>query len=200
MNQIICIGSSTKDVFFPINEGDIVETPEDMESQRKIVFELGAKYQVSEGRHESVGGCAANVACGLARLGLKSYCCTRVGDDQSGSWIKKELENIKLKLDAMRESLSKNVEDKKTLDMLEPEVGDTIDQATQSLDKEILFELSDNERKMLDNIDASLRKMDNGIYGLCEHCKTPIERKRIKALPSARYCLPCQSGSEKNRQ
>ena len=89
----------------------------------------------------------------------------------------------------MRESLSKNVEDKKTLDMLEPEVGDTIDQATQSLDKEILFELSDNERKMLDNIDASLRKMDNGIYGICEHCKTPIERKRIKALlPPATAC------------
>ena len=115
------------------------------------------------------------------------------------AFTKKELEEIKLKLDAMRESLSKNVEDKKTLDMLEPEVGDTIDQATQSLDKEILFELSDNERKMLDNIDASLRKMDNGIYGICEHCKTPIERKRIKALPSARYCLPCQSGSEKTR-
>ncbi|OGS06729.1 MAG: hypothetical protein A2270_05555 [Elusimicrobia bacterium RIFOXYA12_FULL_51_18] len=114
-------------------------------------------------------------------------------------FTKKELEEIKFKLDAMRESLSKNVEDKKTLDMLEPEVGDTIDQATQSLDKEILFELSDNERKMLDNIDASLRKMDNGIYGICEHCKNPIEKRRLKALPSARYCLPCQSGSEKTR-
>jgi len=116
------------------------------------------------------------------------------------AFTKKELEEIRLKLDSMRESLSKNVEDKKTLDMLEPEVGDTIDQATQSLDKEILFELSDNERKMLDNIDASLRKMDNGNYGLCEHCKNPIEKKRIKAMPSARYCMVCQSGSEKTRQ
>ena len=119
--------------------------------------------------------------------------------NRAQAFTKTELEEIKLKLDAMRESLSKNVEDKKTLDMLEPEVGDTIDQATQSLDKEILFELSDNERKMLDSIDASLRKMDNGIYGICEHCKSPIEKKRLKALPSARYCLPCQSGSEKSR-
>ena len=115
-------------------------------------------------------------------------------------FTKKELAEIKSKLDEMREHLSKNVEDKKNLDMLEPEVGDSIDQATQSLDKEILFELSDNERKMLDSIDAALRKMDNGVYGLCEHCKSPIETKRIKALPSARYCLPCQSGSEKSRQ
>ena len=112
----------------------------------------------------------------------------------------KELEEIKLKLDEMRQNLSKNVEDKKNLDMLEPEVGDSIDQATQSLDKEILFELSDNERKTLDSIDAALRKMDNGAYGLCEHCKGNIEKKRLKALPAARYCLPCQSGAEKSRQ
>lgn len=102
MNRIICIGSSTKDVFFPINDGEIRETPEDLESQRKITFELGAKYQVSEGRHESVGGCAANVACGLARLGLKSYCYTRTGDDQSGAWIKKELEKNGVNLDLVQ--------------------------------------------------------------------------------------------------
>ena len=111
----------------------------------------------------------------------------------------KELEEIKLKLDEMRLGLSKNVEDKKNLDMLEPEVGDSIDQATQSLDKEILFELSDNERKMLRDIEAALRKMEKGTYGLCEHCKKVIEKRRIKALPSARYCMICQSGSEKSR-
>jgi len=114
-------------------------------------------------------------------------------------FTKREIDEIKTKLDNIRQDLSKNVEDKRNLDMMDPEVGDSIDQASQSLDKEILFELSDNERKMLDSIDAALRKIDNGIYGVCEHCKSPIEKKRLKALPSARYCLPCQSGTEKNR-
>ena len=141
-----------------------------------------------------------------AKAGKKTQRAPRAAKAKSAvkptaeGFTKKELVEIKSKLDEMREHLSKNVEDKKNLDMLEPEVGDSIDQATQSLDKEILFELSDNERKMLDSIDAALRKMDNGVYGLCEHCKNPIETKRIKALPSARYCLPCQSGSEKSRQ
>jgi ribokinase len=94
MAKIICIGSSTKDIIFPIMDGNVVETAEDLESQRKIIFELGAKYQVSQGRHETIGGCAANVACGLARLGVEAYCATRVGTDQSGEWIKKELENF----------------------------------------------------------------------------------------------------------
>ena len=118
---------------------------------------------------------------------------------QGGPLSRQELAEISASLNEMKVDLAKNVEDKKNLDMLEPEVGDSIDQATQSLDKEILFELSDNERKMLRDIDAALRKMEKGSYGLCEHCKKTIEKKRIKALPSARYCMSCQSGSEKNR-
>jgi DnaK suppressor protein len=120
--------------------------------------------------------------------------------NRPASFSQRDLDDIRVKLNEMRISLSKNVEDKRTMDILEPEVGDSIDQATQSLDKEILFELSDNERKMLDNIDASLRKMDNGNYGVCEHCKRPVEKKRLKALPSARYCMSCQEGIERTRE
>ncbi|HAT74008.1 MAG: PfkB family kinase, nonfunctional [Candidatus Moranbacteria bacterium GW2011_GWF2_36_839] len=93
MTKIVCIGSSAKDIIFPINEGEILETPNDLEAQKKIVFELGAKYQVALSRQESIGGCAANVACGLARLGIETFCATRVGDDDAGNWMKKELEN-----------------------------------------------------------------------------------------------------------
>ena len=90
--KIVCIGSSTKDVIFPIKDGEIMETPNDLEAQIKIVFELGAKYQLSSARHESIGGCAANVACGVARLGVEAHCCTRMGDDEVGNWLKSELE------------------------------------------------------------------------------------------------------------
>jgi DnaK suppressor protein len=113
---------------------------------------------------------------------------------------RQELAAISATLTEMKQNITKNVEDKKNLDLLEPEVGDSIDQATQSLDKEILFELSDNERKILGDIEGALRKMEKGTYGLCEHCKNPIEKKRIKALPSARYCMVCQSGSERSRR
>ena len=102
MEKIICIGSSTKDVIFPIVDGVIMETPEDLEAQRKIVFELGAKYQVAQGRHETIGGCAANVACGLARLGTEAFCCTRVGSDQTGDWIKEELKKNGVAIDLIQ--------------------------------------------------------------------------------------------------
>lgn len=95
MAKIICIGSSSKDIFFPTGKGLIYDTPEDVESQRKMVFELGAKYQVAR-RFEALGGCAANVSVGLARLGTESACYTVVGADAIGDWIRRELEKEKV--------------------------------------------------------------------------------------------------------
>lgn len=90
MRQVICIGSACKDIFFPTDEGIISDTPSDLLSQKKIAFELGAKYKI-EDRSESIGGVAANVAIGLAKLGLSPACYSHIGDDSSAEWIKKEL-------------------------------------------------------------------------------------------------------------
>jgi ribokinase len=91
MEKVICIGSACKDIFFPTSEGIIMETPDDLLSQRKIAFELGAKYKI-ETRFESLGGVAANVASGLARLGVKCACYSHIGSDDMADWITKELE------------------------------------------------------------------------------------------------------------
>lgn len=91
MTKIICIGSACKDIFFPTAEGRIMETPNDILSQKKIAFELGAKYKIEE-RHEALGGCAANVAVGLARLGVSAGCYSHIGNDQIADRIISELE------------------------------------------------------------------------------------------------------------
>jgi sugar/nucleoside kinase (ribokinase family) len=95
MSQIICVGSCSKDIFFPTKEGVIINTPEDVKSQKKIAFELGAKYQIDD-RHEAVGGVAANVAQGLARLGIETSIFSYVGDDLIGQWILGELKKAKV--------------------------------------------------------------------------------------------------------
>jgi len=89
--DIICIGSTSKDIFFPTEEGLVIETPDDITSKQKIAFELGGKYRVKD-RFEAIGGVAANVSSGLARLGhtVAVYSC--IGDDEMGASIKKDLE------------------------------------------------------------------------------------------------------------
>ena len=110
-----------------------------------------------------------------------------------------EVKNAARLLAQMRETITRTIEEKKKLDLPEAEVGDSIDQAYQSLEKEILFEFSDNEMANLGDIEAALRKTENGTYGVCEHCQSSIEQKRMRAMPAARYCLACQTGSEKQR-
>jgi len=108
----------------------------------------------------------------------------------------KELAEIKNHLKQMKQDIVNRIQEKKNLDMPEAEVGDPIDQASQSLDKEILFEVSDNDYKMLDQIEATLRRMEKGIYGSCQGCGRAIPIKRLRTLPFARYCISCQSTTE----
>ena len=107
-----------------------------------------------------------------------------------------EIKEIKKHLEALKAEAEARLKDKKNMDMPEVEVGDPIDVAGQSMDKEILFELSGNSHNTIGQIEAALRKIEKGIYGRCELCRQPIPKKRIKALPFARYCVHCQTSSE----
>lgn len=87
MSKVICVGSVAKDLFFPTDEGEFFDTPEDVTAQRKVAFESGAKYQVKD-RYEALGGVAANTSVGLSRLGVDVSVYGAIGDDDIGSWIR----------------------------------------------------------------------------------------------------------------
>lgn len=107
-----------------------------------------------------------------------------------------EIKELKKHLEALKQDALARLKNTKDMDMPDAEVGDEIDNASKSLDKEIMFELSGNAHQTIDQIEASLRKIDKGIYGICEYCRQPIPKKRMKALPFARYCINCQQTHE----
>ncbi|MBI4376365.1 MAG: TraR/DksA family transcriptional regulator [Elusimicrobia bacterium] len=110
--------------------------------------------------------------------------------------LKLKLGPIRKQLLEMRDDLTKTVRRQELSESGLRDVGDPVDDASQSIERELLFELSDNERTTLDQIEAALRKIDKAQYGLCESCQKPIGAARLKALPFARYCISCQSSSE----
>lgn len=57
--------------------------------------------------------------------------------------------------------------------------------------------ISDIRKDELVRIDESLRKLDQGTYGLCERCGTEIDEERLKIEASTMHCLNCQSELEK---
>lgn len=45
-------------------------------------------------------------------------------------------------------------------------------------------------------VEAALRKVDEGAYGICERCDAPIPAGRLEALPYAVFCIQCASDIE----
>ena len=121
---------------------------------------------------------------------------TAVAKKKAAATPRLKLGPIKKQLLAMRDDLMKTVRNQKISDTMQNDIGDSVDEASRSIERELLFELSDNERVTLEQIEASLRKIDKGTYGLCESCQKSIAKARLDALPFARYCIACQNMAE----
>ena len=48
----------------------------------------------------------------------------------------------------------------------------------------------------LRDIDAALRRIEDGSYGECGRCEEPIDPRRLDADPTARLCIDCASRNE----
>ncbi|MEJ2367510.1 MAG: TraR/DksA family transcriptional regulator [Acidobacteriota bacterium] len=69
---------------------------------------------------------------------------------------------------------------------------DSVDEASANYNKEFWYFLSDTDRKIMRQIDESLRRIADGSYGICTNCEEAIQKKRLQAVPWARHCLACQ--------
>jgi len=70
------------------------------------------------------------------------------------------------------------------------------DVATDTYDREFTLGLASKERLVLQEINNALHKIEEGKFGLCEECKRPITKVRLKAVPYATLCLRCQKKKE----
>ena len=68
-------------------------------------------------------------------------------------------------------------------------LGDT---ATAMFDRELDEGLEEGAQQTLAEIDAALRRIDDGSYGVCEVCGKPIAPQRLAAIPWARRCIDDQ--------
>ena len=51
----------------------------------------------------------------------------------------------------------------------------------------------------LREIELSLDKIRNGLYGVCEMCEEPIGIKRLEVKNFARFCITCREINEKTK-
>jgi RNA polymerase-binding transcription factor DksA len=70
---------------------------------------------------------------------------------------------------------------------------------TDDFDREFALNLVSSEHDSVFEINSALRRIEDGIYGVCDSCSCQIEKPRLHALPFARMCIKCQSEQEKGR-
>jgi DnaK suppressor protein len=63
--------------------------------------------------------------------------------------------------------------------------------ATIAFERQQVAALLDQARRRLADVEAAVRDVEAGIYGICETCGRPIAAERLAARPTARTCIDC---------
>ena len=63
------------------------------------------------------------------------------------------------------------------------------DIGTETFEREKDFSLLEQLEAEIGDLDAALRKIDEGSYGICEVCGKEIEPDRLEAVPGTRTCI-----------
>ena len=71
------------------------------------------------------------------------------------------------------------------------------DAASGTLDREIDYTLEENSEQVLSQIDAALKRIDDGTFGTCSNCGQPIAEERLEARPWATLCIDCKRKEER---
>lgn len=74
---------------------------------------------------------------------------------------------------------------------------DLIDNASQETDRAIELRTRDRERKLINKIDAALRRLEEGEFGYCQDTGEAIDLPRLIARPIATLSLEAQERHER---
>ena len=70
------------------------------------------------------------------------------------------------------------------------------DTATETYDRELDYTLEENSEHVLAEIDAALKRIEDGTYGICTNRGEQIPVERLEARPYATLCIDCQRERE----
>ena len=73
----------------------------------------------------------------------------------------------------------------------EPLNADFAEQAVQRENDEVLDALDSSIRAEMEQLQVTLKRLEQGAYGVCESCGKTIPMKRLEALPHASRCVAC---------
>ena len=74
---------------------------------------------------------------------------------------------------------------------------DPNDRASLESDRNFELRIRDRERKLIIKMQEALKRMDDGVFGVCDVCTGLISEKRLMARPVTTLCIDCKMKQEK---
>lgn len=75
--------------------------------------------------------------------------------------------------------------------------ADALDQIQHMVERELALETLGRESAFLRETRSALRRIDEGVFGLCLDCEEEISPKRLAAVPWASRCIACQERADR---
>jgi DnaK suppressor protein len=113
----------------------------------------------------------------------------------------RQKEYFRRKLLAWKEEIIR--ESKSTISNLQEDMGalpDLADRASTETDRSLELRARDRQRKLINKIEAALRRIDEDTYGYCEETGEPISLARLDARPVATLSIEAQERHERSER
>jgi DnaK suppressor protein len=119
---------------------------------------------------------------------------TNISVDHFRDVLLTERERVQHAFDVLHQENSTSLEDETgELSTLDDHMGDL---ATETHDRELDSGLEENAEAVMGEIDAALKRIDDGTYGTCQICGRRIDPARLEARPWASLCIDDQRRQE----
>ncbi len=118
-------------------------------------------------------------------------------------WTASELAEVRETLEADAAGLRRDIEQAESqiadrlVDGIRDAGDDEADTGAKTFEREHEFAMTSNARRLLDQTERALSRIDAGTYGACESCGQPIGKARLMAFPRAVLCVTCKMREER---
>ena len=77
---------------------------------------------------------------------------------------------------------------------------DLTDRASSETERSLELRARDRQRKLVNKINAAIKRLEEGTYGYCEETGEPIGLKRLEARPIATLSIEAQAAHERREK
>ena len=78
--------------------------------------------------------------------------------------------------------------------------ADQMDEIQYAYERDLAIRNVDRGSNLLRDVRAALQRVSEGSFGICIDCETPINPKRLAAVPWAARCIQCQEAADRDGQ